>query len=155
MKHKRGKSVRLDIDRIKSELSNAVRRGCSDRGCRLRLDGLGDHVVLKGEDLYQDRMARKPPMCDCIIFVVNASIIVGIVELKSKTVDANQIERKLTNSSRAALDILSKYADRHAKTEFYYVVLCKRWRTIENRAVKNRKIRATSESRRRRDKILR
>ena len=88
----------LDLDRIKRDFAHALRPRCSERGCTLSLQGLGDRVVLKGEEISQARQARKPPMCDCIIFVVDDSIVIGIVELKSKTVDASQVEKKLVNT---------------------------------------------------------
>jgi len=130
----------LDIDRIKSDLAHALRRGCSERSCTLTLQRLGKHVVLNGEKILQDRQDRRSPMCDCIIFVTDGSIIVGIVELKSKTADPGQIERKLTNSSRIALDIVERYTDSRMKIRFYHLVLCKRWRPIEYRAITSKRI---------------
>ena len=59
----------LDIERIKSDCAHALRRRCSESGCTLRLGGLSSRVVLKGEELYQDRK-----MCDCIIFIVDDSV---------------------------------------------------------------------------------
>ena len=137
----------LDMDRIKSDYTHALRRRCSERGCTLRLGGLGNHIVLKGEELYSDRQKRRLPMCDCIIFVADGSIIIGIVELKSRTADPDQIEKKLTNSSRIALDILGKYLDSLIEPEFYHIVLCKKWRTAEHTAIRNRKIKVRGKSR--------
>lgn len=138
----------LDMDRIKSDFAHALRRRCSERGCTLRLGGLGNHVVLNGEELRPDRQSRRlPPVCDCIIFVADGSIIVGIVELKSRTADPGQIEKKLTNSSRMALDILQNYIDRRIEPEFYHIVLCKKWRTAEHGAITNRKIRVRGKGR--------
>lgn len=137
----------LDMDRIKSDFAHALRRRCSERGCTLRLGGLGNHIVLKGEELCSDRQSRRLPMCDCIIFVADGSIIIGIVELKSRTADPGQIEKKLTNSSRIALDILQNYIDTRIEPEFYHIVLCKKWRTAEHTAIRNRKIKVRGKSR--------
>ncbi len=136
----------LDMDRIKTDFAHALRRRCSERGCTLRLGGLGNHIVLKGEELCPDRQSRRLPMCDCIIFVADGSIIIGIVELKSRTADPDQIEKKLTNSSRMALDILGKYLDSRIEPVLYHIVLCKRWHTAEYRAITNRKIRVRGRS---------
>lgn len=130
----------LDIDRIKRDLAHALRQRCSERGCTLRLQGLRNHVVLKGEEILQDRQDRKLPMCDCIIFVTDGSVTIGVVELKSKTADPSQIESKLTNSSRAALDIVEKYTDSRTEIRLYHLVLCKRWRPIEHRAIASKRI---------------
>jgi len=62
-------------------------------------------------------------MCDCIIFVVNSSVIIGIVELKSKTVRTSEVADKLTNSSEIALDISEKYADKRVKPTFHHLLL--------------------------------
>lgn len=137
----------LDMDRIKSDFAHALRRRCSERSCILRLGGLGNHLVLKGEELCPDRQSRRLPMCDCIIFVADGSIIIGIVELKSKTADPDQIEKKLINSSRIALDVLDKYLDSRIEPEFYHIVLCKKWRTVEHGAITSRKIKVRGKSR--------
>ncbi len=131
----------LDLELIKRDFAHALRPSCSEKGCTLSLQGLGDRVVLKGEEISQARQAHKPPMCDCIIFVVDSSIIIGIVELKSKTVDVSQVEKKLVNSSRIALNIVEKYTDNRAEIEFYHLVLCKRWRHAEHREIKGKRIR--------------
>ena len=122
----------LDIDCVKSNFAQAIVKRCSESGCTLSLAGLGEHVVLKGEKIYRDRK-----MCDCIIFVVNGSVIVGIVELKSGTVDSKDVIKKLTNSSEVALNILKKCTDNHADFRFYHIVLCNaRWKTIELKNMK-------------------
>ena len=125
----------LDLDRIKSDFSHALRRGCSESKCTLKLGGLGEYVVLKGEGLYRDRK-----MCDCIIFLAGNSVVIGIVELKSKTAHSTEIIEKLTNSSEAALDILKKCTDSQIDFEFFHIVLCKGWSPSELRKLKNRRI---------------
>ncbi|MFC1717322.1 hypothetical protein ACFL6S_26925 [Candidatus Poribacteria bacterium] len=58
-------------DCIKSNFGYAQRRGCSEHGCRLTLGKeLGDHIVLKGEEIQQsDGAKQQVKMCDCMIFV--------------------------------------------------------------------------------------
>lgn len=125
----------LDIERIKSDFAHAFRSRCSESGCTLRLDGLSNRVVLKGEELYQDRK-----MCDCIIFIVDDSVIIGIVELKSKTVRTSEVADKLINSSEIALDILEKYADRHMKPIFRHILLHKGLNDSERRKIERSRI---------------
>ena len=121
----------LDIDRIKSNFAKAIVKGCSESGCTLELADLGKHVVLKGEKIHADRK-----MCDCIIFVVNDSVIIGIVELKSKTVHSSEVIKKLANSSEVALNVLEKCTDNHADSRLYHIVLCKRWKIVELKNMK-------------------
>ena len=121
------------IDRIRNNFTNAIIHRCSEMGCRLRLNGLSNRVVLKGERICQDRR-----ICDCIIFT--GSIIIGIVELKSKTANSSEIEEKLTNGSEIALNILERCCDNDIKFEFYHIVLAKKWRSSEYKAINSRKI---------------
>lgn len=132
----------LDIDRIRSDFPHALRRHCSERGCTLRLDGLRNRVVLKGEEICQDRK-----MCDCIIFVVNSSVIIGIVELKSKTVHTSEVADKLTNSSEIAFGIFEKYADKHTKPRIHYLLLHKGLDPSEHRKIQKRRIEVRGEER--------
>jgi len=125
----------LDINCVKSNFTHALETRCSDKGCELKLFGLKNYIVLKGEDLCQSRR-----ICDCIIFKVHSYIIVGIVELKSKTAHSSEVVEKLTNGSNVALDILEKCSDKHMKFEFYHIVLCKRWTSSEYRVIISRKI---------------
>jgi hypothetical protein len=89
--------------------------------------------VLKGERICQDRR-----ICDCIIFT--GGIIIGIVELKSKTAHSSEIEEKLTAGSEIALNILEGCSDNDIKFEFYHLVLAKKWHSSEYKVITSRKI---------------
>ncbi len=123
------------INCIKSNFTNAIIARCSEMGCRLRLNGLSNYVILKGERICEDRR-----ICDCIIFTRDNCMIIGIVELKSKTIHSNQIIEKLTNGSKIALDILEECSDNGMNFEFYHLVLCKRWHSSEYRVIISKKI---------------
>ena len=115
------------IDCIKGNFTDATVVRCSERGCKLRLSGLGNHVVLKGE-----RVCKGRRICDCIIFTRDSYVIIGIVELKSKTIHSGEVVEKLTNGSEIALAILKKCSNNTPLNhKFYHVVLAKRWRNSE------------------------
>jgi hypothetical protein len=118
------------INCIKSHFSDALVKRCSDKSCELTLDGLGQHVVLKGERLCTDRK-----ICDCIIFAKDTYIVVGIVELKSKTVHPSAVVKKLENGSDLAQFIVEKCTDSPMNLEFYHIVLAKRWSTSAYRTI--------------------
>lgn len=124
------------LDRIRKTRSHAMVRRCAQRNCRLVLDGLGNHVVLKGEFICKDRK-----ICDCIIFVQNRHVIIAIAELKSRVAHSVEILEKLRNGSEIALDILEHCSQAHVEFEFYHIVLAKSWSTSEYRVITNRKIR--------------
>ena len=108
------------INRIKNIHTNAIISRCYEMGCRLKLNGLNNYIILKGEKMCIDRK-----ICDCIIFISENYITVGIVELKSKTVHASEIVEKLTNGLKIALNILNECNGNCILNEFYLIVLHK------------------------------
>lgn len=59
---------------IKKNFADAVVTRCSERNCTLRLSGLSDYVVLKGE-----RVFKSLKVCDCIIFTFfEGCLIIGL-----------------------------------------------------------------------------
>lgn len=118
------------IEEIRNHFGEAEIARCVERGCRLRLDGLREHVILKGE-----RICPNQKISDCIIFVQEASIVVGIIELKSKTIHATDVTQKLTNGLQAAWDILHGFNNR-VRTHVFLVVLAKGWDTSAFRKLK-------------------
>jgi len=112
-----------------------LRERCSEKGCELRLHGLGDLVILNGDGLCQDRK-----MCDCIIFSESDDLIVGIVELKGRTVHASEVIDKLTNASEIAAGILESASRGRLSFQVYHLVLAKRWSTSEYEVLRHRRI---------------
>ena len=135
------------INCIDIEFADKKIERCSERGtgCKLKLNASQEHIILKGEKIYNDRK-----ICDCIIFVnQNDTIIVGIVELKSKHIDASAIEEQLTNGSKIALKILKKYPDMYNESNFYPIVLAKGWgRASKHAVIRNMKIQIGNKKRR-------
>ena len=123
------------ISRIKRDFSKGLAKNCSERGCRLRLNGLSNRVILKGEKICEDHK-----VCDFILFVNNNHIIIGIVELKSKTVHPSEVVEKLTNGSEIALNILGKSTNKPITVNFYHLVLAKGWRPFEYKVITSKKI---------------
>jgi len=123
------------LERIRRRFRSVLRKRCSEKGCELRLHGLTDYVILNGDRLCQDRK-----MCDCIIFSESDDLIVGIVELKSRTVHANEVIDKLTNASEIAVGILESANRRRLSLQMYHLVLAKRWSTSEYEVVRHRRI---------------
>lgn len=105
------------IDNYKNALVNK----CKESNCLLRLDGLNNYFILKGEKICSNYR-----VCDCIIFIIkNNLFIVGLVELKSKTIHADEIREKLINCSKIASDILGKIGYKQFNLKFIHIVLFK------------------------------
>ena len=123
------------LECIRTNFSEAVVPRCSDMGCTLELDGLPNSVVLKGEKIATDRK-----ICDCLVFAVRNRVLIGVVELKSKTVHADEVVEKLTNGTETALQVLDRCGNDRMKPQVYNLVLAKRWDGSEYRVLTNRKV---------------
>jgi hypothetical protein len=123
------------IDRIKNNFAEEMVNHCSERSCKLKLVGLRNYVVLKGEKFCIDRK-----ICDCLIFTENADVLIALVELKSKNANATEIEEKLTNGLKIASSLLEKCSIEHVNFDFYLIVLSKSWRPSEYRVIVSRKV---------------
>jgi len=108
---------------------------CSEQSCELKLDNLNDYVILKGEKLCQQYK-----ICDCIIFTSDNDNIIGIVELKSRTIHAHDIEDKFNNGMEKVIKILEECDVNSKNFEFYFIVLSKKWSNSEYVMCKNIKI---------------
>lgn len=77
---------------VRSTLGHAVISRCCEQNCLLRMTGICEFLVLKGEELSRSRV------CDCIIFYRRGSYGVALVELKSSYSHAGPIAEKFTNT---------------------------------------------------------
>ena len=131
----------LNLKEIKNDYYHAKLNCCSENGCKLKLDGMKTtkYVILKGEMLFDNKK-----MCDCIIFKNNCKIrtktIIGIIELKSNTLNVDNIIEKMDNSSLIALNIKKHYSDDKKFPYFYHLLLYKNIRFTEYQLLKNKKI---------------
>jgi hypothetical protein len=108
------------LDCIKNNNSDVIKNHCEDSGCQLKFNGLSKYVILKGDEIH-----RNCKMCDCIIFVEQDNrIIIGVVELKSKTIHVNEVKEKLENGSKTAFDIIKECGNKN-KLDFCFLVLHK------------------------------
>lgn len=72
---------------------NATKKRCSENNCCLRMRGLSNFVILKGESVLPDTK-----VCDCIIFHDVSIPHLIIVELKRGHVHPSEIKEKFTNT---------------------------------------------------------
>ncbi len=119
------------LENIRKKYKKAVMKKCEEQKCTLKTNRLADCLILKGEKIH-----RKQKMADCIIFVRKNRIIIGIAELKSRTVHAKEIREKLKNSAMSVLSILGEKKDQ----TFYFLVLAKRWKSSETKVIQKTKL---------------
>ena len=84
--------------------ANAVISKCCEHGCRVDFGDLPEHVILKGEMLAGQKMA----VCDCIVFDTRKQLTVSLIEIKSSSLDADQITRQFEGGGEKALEVANK-----------------------------------------------
>jgi hypothetical protein len=124
------------VDKIRQNFNNATIDKCSEKGCTLRLNNLGNFLALKGEVLIEDprfkdlisklinQQGENPNMCDYIIFKANGDFIICLVELKGQKPSASLVKEQLENYDRQFSEFLS-VSDRLGKIMVYFTD--KRW----------------------------
>ncbi len=124
------------IEELQNQYSHAVVTQCREgRTCRLAPDGLGTHVILKGEDLN-----RPGRICDCVIFTADGELIVALVELKGKNPSASDAEEQLQNGADFALQALQDCGWPYHKCTFHHIVLHSGIHISAHRVLSNKKI---------------
>ena len=118
---------------IKDNYPDKIIKHCKESGCELSLVGIRNHIMLKGEKLSNEMV------CDCIIFKKNNTLVIGLVELKSKTLHVRDIYKKLVNGAKIATSILSKYKKAIEEIKLIPVVLHKSIDPMETRELGQKK----------------
>ena len=73
---------------------------CKEKGCRINCDKnkFRHLVIFKGEKIVK-KLHKNIKICDCFIYcAIGNSLIVALVELKSKSIKPSKIEEKFRNS---------------------------------------------------------
>jgi len=127
----------LECVKQNPELEDKIVNHCAEGNrCKLKLDGMNERIILKGECLCSNQK-----ICDCFVFVEEVDLgIVALVELKSRSVHASEIEEKLENSLERAIEILDDCGVSVGDVRIYLIVLAKNWRSEEHRKIRRSSI---------------
>ena len=82
---------------------------CSEHNCYVGLHGFRKRIIFKGEQAVCQALGKDKKACDCIIFTDKRSLVVSVVELKSKTIDYQAVKEKFDNTVKAVELILNHY----------------------------------------------
>lgn len=107
------------LDSIRRDHPEAVVRICKgeSNSQKVKIDKPSACVILKGENLSPSGEKR----CDCIIIFENdEEVRVAILELKSKTLEANKVVKKLSNCYRLIQRMLQKDYGAQKKITFRF-----------------------------------
>lgn len=99
----------LTIDLV-GKFSNCLSCHCQEGRCKLRLDSLrhSSLVIIDGLK-YQEFYNYRERLCDCIIFYIEGSIIVSVVELTGGRMDAEKGKKQLIGGAKVAEDAIGTY----------------------------------------------
>jgi len=117
-----------------------------DEGCSINLDGLGHRVVLRGEGLSllvaPQRRSSAEEAPDCLVIGTHAGgPILGVVELKSKTASASNVQQKLVNGIHDANEALAACGRTPNLSRTYPIVLAKSRRASAFQVLASRELR--------------
>jgi len=128
------------INSIREQYSSAVIRKCRERNCELKTGDLKNCVILDGE-----KVSQRGKRCDCIIFIKDYDIFIGLVELKSRDIHATEIKKKFDNSVRITLGIIKTVNSIRKRRNFFFILLHKGINAIERKKLVEEKITVNGE----------
>jgi len=119
------------IDKNRSaglQLGGVERKRCREGQARLSMKEIGSKVIFNFEGTCQ-----QVRMCDCIIFIeAEGGLLVVVVELKSRTVEAENVLKQLQSCTRVAERILAIVTKDCRDVKFGAVVLARRLHSTEH-----------------------
>lgn len=124
------------IGNIRKHYDQPLINKCCEKKCCINLRGLHDHIIIKGETIAKSKFR----ICDCIIFINISGSELVLIELKSKTSKATEVEEKLKNGSEQALKILKRCDQTKGHFDIFHIVLVKSCRPSEFNLLKQSKI---------------
>ena len=79
------------------------------------LQKIGKRAVFKGETLVRHMLDEQKKACDCFVFVAHDTLVISVVELKSKSIHFANIKEKMDN----AAEVVDLILQRHNVTKNY------------------------------------
>lgn len=115
------------MDEIPPELSLMEIHSCCDQGCKFKMQNVNNYAVFKGEvveEWLEPKPKERKPACDCMIFYKGKSNYIVLAELKSCTVDVENLVSKFCGSKQRALHIHSMLPSFN-NPEIFFVLLAR------------------------------
>jgi len=124
------------IEWIKASYAEGIVKRCSEEGCRLKLTGVRDRVILNGE-----KVVSQGKKADYVIFWAQNAFIVAVIELKSTPSDISKIRSQLEACFRKAVEILKRAPEMPAgDMRVVCSALAKGWSTPRTRRIRDVRI---------------
>lgn len=105
---------------IRSKFTFAQKDDCHEKKCKLKIDDLKDPIIFDDDKIHNNISS-----CDCIVFVeTRKKIVIGAIEIKSKSCSVSSIERKINNGIECVMQIINGCTIKK-KIAFYPVLIHK------------------------------
>ena len=124
---------------IRDNYSSLVRRSCQEKGTgnEIKPGKCKNSVVIKWDE-YKLAPGSK---CDCIIFAEeDGKIILGVIEMKSKTVHVSDVLKQLQACAKAAEDMVLECQGNPQAIEIFPIVTSKKIDRLDKKTLGNNKI---------------
>ena len=98
------------LERIRETYADSITRSYSERGCRLRLDGIRpEELATIHGSRYQENRGHTGRLCDRIVFCRDNGIVVAAVELKGgRNIRMSHAIDQIQGGLRIAATILAR-----------------------------------------------
>lgn len=95
---------------LQAKFANCISTSCKRRSCELRLSSLSrDSFVVIDTEKYKTLSKFKGELCDYILFYIQGSSTVAVIELKSGRVKATKAVKQIQKGSKLAEQIIEEH----------------------------------------------
>ena len=126
---------------LRTDYSGCICNSCRKRGCELGLGSLhSDSLVIIDADKYRVFSKVRGKLCDYLLFYLEDSFIVAVVELKGGDIKASKAHKQIQKGAEAAVKIVGS----NEVSDFLPLLLHDRRKRIHNQDIKILKSRKVS-----------
>jgi len=111
----------MDYKCFKNQYPDDQKNCCTEQGTTLVIDVPENSVIYDGDKIFPDNSS-----CDCIIFFDRSTKVhIFPVELKSKSCDISQLEKKFVNTTNFISNLLNICCSKNKKIFFLPILIHK------------------------------
>ena len=108
---------------LQARFAKCICDSCKRRGCKLGLGSLPSHsFILIDADKYKECCKFRGRLCDYILFYLEGSPTIAVVELKSGLIEASKAQKQIENGSKVAEQVTGA----HLVSNFLPILLHRR-----------------------------
>ena len=105
---------------LRAKFAKCICTSCKERSCELRLGSLPSRsLIIIDVNKYRECCNFRGKLCDYILFYLEGSTTVAVVELKGGLVEADVAQKQIENGSKVAEQITGS----HPVSNFFPILL--------------------------------